>query len=328
MSAPTGWTLMRLGAMALAVAGSGCSGRADPAGEEAAPVVDVRVRPLEERTFRDVVAAPGQWKAANELTLVAPFAAVVEALRPRVGDTVARGQVIGQLVTRESRAALRGAELLLSQAHDAAARAEAARALELAQRDLVRVPLVATGGGTVLRRSVEPGAEVAEGSEMLAIVPQGTLVFEAHVPLAEASRVVIGQRSQITMEGSAPLDALVQRRLPGAGPADQSALVWLSPRSGIRPGLLDRFGTAVIEVGVSRVGVAVSDSALVEDDLTGEVRVARVDTSGVALWTPVRLGLAATGWHELRAPPLPPGTLVVVSGQRGLPDSTRVRARP
>jgi hypothetical protein len=65
----------------------------------------------------------------------------------------------------------------------------------------------------------------------------------------------------------------------------------------------------------------------VADDLTGEVQVARVDDS-LAVWTPVRLGAAAGGWHELLAPAPRPGTRVIVEGQRGLPDSTRVRVAP
>jgi len=71
----------------------------------------------------------------------------------------------------------------------------------------------------------------------------------------------------------------------------------------------------------------VPDSALVEDDLTGEVRVARVDTSGIAIWTPVRLGRAVDGCHELLSPALPLGTPVVITGQRGLPDSVKVTVR-
>ncbi|HVN75301.1 MAG TPA: ABC transporter substrate-binding protein, partial [Thermoanaerobaculaceae bacterium] len=75
--------------------------------------------------------------------------------------------------------------------------------------------------------------------------------------------------------------------------------------------------------GEARRALAVPDSAVVEDDLTGETRVARVER-GVAVWTPVTLGLAEGGWHELRAPALAAGTVVVVSGQHGLPDSTHV----
>jgi hypothetical protein len=318
-----------LALLALALA-AGCGPREDAPGASAEPaaIVHVRVAAVEERIIPSQVTAPGQWRAVNELAVSAPFAAVVESLRPHAGDRVTAGQAIGSLITRESRAAVRGAELMLRQAQDPAARAEATRALEIARHDLVRVPLVAGGSGLVIRRGAEPGAEVPEGGELLAIVPERDLVFEAHVAPAEAGRITPGRPASIAMEGLAPVAATVQRRLPGAGAADQTALILLAPRGRAPEGALDRFGTATIETGRPRRALAVPDSALVEDDLTGEFRVARVDSSGVALWTVVRLGAAAGGWHELLAPALPAGTALVTSGQRGLPDSTRVTSRP
>ena len=320
----------RLALFALALAAAGCAPRGGTAGAEGEPaaVVHVRVAAVEERDIPSQVTAPGQWRAINEIAVTASFAAVVESLRPHAGDRVRAGEIIGSLITRESRAAVRGAELMLRSARDPAAHAEATRALELAHHDLVRVPLVAGSSGLVVRRSVEPAAEVAEGGELLAIVPEHDLVFEAHVAPADAGRVTPGRPAHIAMEGLAPVEATVLRRLPSTSAADQTALILLSPRGRAPEGALDRFGTAVIEIGTPRRARAVPDSALVEDDLTGEFRVVRVNAGGVAIWTTVRLGAAAAGWHELLEPALEPGTTVVISGQRGLPDSTRVTSRP
>ena len=328
MSANQAWRRVALLAIAIAFAAAGCGHPSPDAESGPAAVVSVRVAHVLDRIIPSEVMAPGQWRAANEIAVTAPFAAVVDSLGPHAGDQVRRGESIGSLITRESRAAVRGAELMLHQAADAAARDEARRALALARHDLVRVPLVAGATGLVIRRAVEPGAEVTEGSELLTIVPERDLVFEAHVSVSEATRVATGQRARIMMEGAAPAEARVLRRLPGASAADQTALFWLAAVGRAPVGSLDRFGTAVIETGAPRRALAVPDSALVEDDLTGEVRVARVDSSGVAVWTKVQLGAAAAGWHELLAPALPPGTTVVISGQRGLPDSTRVSPQP
>jgi len=316
-------------ALLIAAASAGCGGRAADEAEPAShPVVPVRVARLEERSVRAVAMAQGQWRISDSLTVSAPFRAYVEALRPRAGDHVTRGDLIGTLVTYESRAALRGAEILGRQAATPGERDEADRALRLAQRDLVRVPLVAASTGTVLRRSVEPGSEVAESGELLTIVPEGSVVFEAHVPRAEADRVALGTRAQVTMEGGGAVETGVQRRLPQTSEADQSALFWLAPATREPFGVLGRFGTATIETGAEHRAILVPDSALVEDDLTGVVRLARVAPGDLAVWIPVRLGPAEEGGHELLAPELPPGTLVVVRGQRGLPDSTRVRVSP
>jgi len=316
-------------ALMLTLALSGCGGRRSDEAEPAPrPVVPVRIERLEERSVRAVVTTQGRWRISDSLTVSAPFRAYVEAIRPRVGDHVARAELIGTLVTYESRAALRGAEILVRQASSPAEREEADRALRLAERDLVRVPLVAASSGTVLRRSVEPGSEVAESGELLTLVPEGAVVFEAHVSRADADRVALGATAQVAMEGGGAEETRVQRRLPQSSEGDQSALFWLAPATKEPFGVLGRFGAATIETGAEHRAVLIPDSALVEDDLTGVVRFARVVPGDIAVWTAARLGPAQEGRHELLAPALPPGTPVLVRGQRGLPDSTRVRVSP
>ena len=108
-----------------------------------------------------------------------------------------------------------------------------------------------------------------------------------------------------------------------ANAGDQTTLVWLAPAAGPPPAL-DRFGTATVVVGAARRAVAVPDSAVVEDDLTGVTRIALVTRSSLALWVPVTLGASVPGWREVRGPALAAGAPVIVDGQHGLPDSTAV----
>jgi multidrug efflux pump subunit AcrA (membrane-fusion protein) len=320
-----------VGALLVLAAAANCARRGgEGAGEEPSsePVVSVRVSALEERSFDQVMTAPGQWRSGGELVVSAPFAGMVESLTVRVGDPVAAGQRLGLLVTRDSWAALKGAELLEREASDAAARDEAARALRLARRDLVRMPLLAHEAGVVLRRSAEPGAQVSEAGEIVAISPSGTVVFEAHVPASLAAGVHPGQPATVLESGAAPRAASVQRVLPVASGADQAVLVWLAPIGGSPTPGLERFGTAVIVVGAPHRALAVPDSALVEDDLTGQRRVAIVDHANRLAWTPVTLGAAEGGWHELVRSGLPAGTRVVIEGQHGLPGGTQVKPQP
>jgi len=312
----------------LAAAGilaAGCGRKAEEEGGEAHPVVPVGVSRVEARMVVPRVACPGQWRLSDSLVVTAPFRAYVESLRPRAGDRVTKGSAVGVLVTYESRAALHGAEILERQARSADERQEAERALRLARRDLIRVPLLAGGTGTVLRRAAEPGSEVAESAELFTIVPDGSVVFEAHVPRGDAGRVSAGATAVVDLQGGGTVATRVQRRLPQTSEADQSALFWLLPSVREPFDVLGRYGTASIEAGSAHRALLVPDSALVEDDLTGEVRVARVTPGSIAVWTPVRLGAPQPGSHELDAPALPAGTTVVVRGQHGLPDSTRVR---
>jgi len=312
-------------AAALAVS---CGKRGGEDENEPGAVVPVRTAAVEEREFSDALEAPGQWKSSGDVVLPAPFAAVVESLDARPGDKVAAGDTLGQLMTRESRAALRGAEMLASEAREPAARAEAERALALARRDLVRVPLVAPRAGIVTRRSAQPGTELAEGAEIVAITPPEAIVFEARVPAARAVSVRVGDAATVRAEGEPDRAVRVTRLLPAAGAQDQATLVWLSPTGSSSSPLLDRFGTALLKTSGRRKSPAVPAAAVVENDLDGSARVVVVGADSVATWTPVTLGASADGWRELVGAAPAPGVLVVVDGQRGLPDHAHVKPQP
>jgi multidrug efflux pump subunit AcrA (membrane-fusion protein) len=322
------WTLA-LGALLAVACSRGAGGDHDAEKSDSTDaVVDVRVASVQSRAFRSSISAPGQWRSSGELAINAPFAGVLESLKPRVGDSVREGETIGRLVTRESWSALHGAELMTHEVHDSAGRAEAEHALELARHDLVRVPIVASKPGLVVRRTLEPGDQVAESAEILALVPTGNLVFEAHVPAGSDRLVRPGQPATVTDQDGTTRAASVQRILPMANDSDQSRLVWLSARAGNPAPLLDRYGEARILLGLPHPAPAVPDSAIVEDDLTGQRRVAVVGTDGRMRWNPVELGMADAGWHEVVKPALAPGTRVVISGQRGLASGTRVKLTP
>jgi len=320
-----------LAVVALAFTLPGCGGPPS-GGDEAADVgsgavVAVRAGMVSVQRFEDTVIATGQWRSSGDVVIAAPFACTVESLRPHIGDAVRQGQRLGWLVTRESRSALRGAELLREQAHTPTESTDAGRALALARRDVVRVPLVSPRAGIVTRRATEVGVELSEGSEVITLTPPEAVVCEAHVPAAMASRIRARQRATLREEGASdPRRARVQRVLPSVSLADQSRLVWLAPEGRGPPPALDRFVTATIEVGPPHDALAVPDSAVIEDDLTGATRVAVIGSNSTATWTTVTLGAHAGGRRELASPTLPAGTRVIVVGQRGLPDHMRVNS--
>jgi multidrug efflux pump subunit AcrA (membrane-fusion protein) len=301
--------------------GAGSDEASDPPGAAA-----VRVRAADRRLFDDVVMAPGQWRSVGELTVNAPSSGILDSLGVQLGDAVADGQLLGHLTTRESQASLRGASLLAREARSDAARTDARRALDLARRELVRVPVIAPRAGIVVRVACAAGGEVAEGNEILAILPSDGIVFEARIDPAIAPRVRVGQPATIEDGRAGPREVAVSRVLPFAGEGDQRTLFWLSAKPGGAAPQIGRFGEARIRVGAPYPACAVPDSAIVQDDLTGISSVAVVRADHTTLWTPVVLGPGAMdGWRELKNPALAPGTLIVTQGQRGLPDSTRVQ---
>ena len=302
---------------------AGCAAKQEE--EQAADaVVSVHAEAVVDRTFRDVVEAPGRWRNANALSVRAPAEGVIESLGPKPGDRVGTGEVVGRILTHESKAALEGAEILVRSAHTAAAREEARQALALAKRELVHVPLVAGHSGIVIGRLAEPGAPVDEGADVLQLVAPEDLVFEAHVPAKDGPRVRPGEDATILVDSARPLAATVRTVLPMADSTDQSTVVWLTPSPAGTPPALERFGVAKIAVGAPHVAPSVPEASLVEDDLTGAPKVAVIDSSGRASWTTLRVGAREGGWREVITPRLPPGTRVVTEGQHGLEDRTRV----
>ncbi len=361
---------------------AGCSrkmGTSEASASSETPLVTVRARSIEACVFQDAVVANGTWRASAEVAIAATCAGVLDSLGVQAGDRVAAGQTFGWIETRESRATLRGADLMLQAAQGESSRAEASRALALARRERVRVPLIAPRSGRIIHVDTGAGAEVAESESILAILPDGAAVFEARIEPSDAGRIRQGQEAWIVAQESSKRSARVSRILPTAGEGDQMILAWLAADSARTSPRIGEFGTATIVVGAPDRAVAVPDSSIVEDDLTGRTSVAVVETfaapagsAGVAsggraeettstaesgaakageatpgarpegrsesaapepgveraIWTPVTLGRAAGSWRKLLSPALAPGTLVIVEGQRGLPDSTRVQIAP
>jgi multidrug efflux pump subunit AcrA (membrane-fusion protein) len=167
---------------------------------------------------------------------------------------------------------------------------------------------------------------VADGAELLVITPTAARVFEAHVPAGVPVRA--GMRATLALEGEPAREGVVQRVLPAAGAGDQSVLVWIAPTGPGGVPALERAGTATVRLGSRHAALAVPEAAIAEDDLTGEHQVAAVDDSSRARWIPVTTGGAQEGWREIRGDAVRPGMRVILEGQHGLPDHTRVKPGP
>ena len=288
---------------------------------------EVKVARVATRVFTGVVEAPGQWRAAVETIVPAPFEAVVESIELRPGDHVGRGQTIAWCRTAESDAVVRGAEIMASQASDSAGHADARRAKSQARASVVRVPVVSPVAGLVLRRPVESGAHLAAGAELLALVADDALVFEVRVGPSEVSAMHAGMAATIT-DGEGPPHSARVWTFPPLTAGDQATLVWLRPVETLRRASIGRFGTAFVQTTGGRSQLSLPDSAVVEDDLTGVHRVAVVDSAGVVRWVEVQLGAHEGHAQAVVGEGLAAGTVIIVDGQRALTDGMPVVVRP
>ena len=323
-------TIVSLGAALAAGCRKGSEAEAQPA-EEKAPAaesvtVPVRLAVVTRAALSRVVSAPGQTNALAQQKVRAPFAGTLLELTVTDGDEVRKGQTVGTIVSRDSAAALEGAREMERSARTAEEQANAARALELAQRNLIRTAIHVEANGVVLSHAAASGDRVAEDQELLTIAARDSLVFVANVAQSDLAAVRTGQRVSVELAGrSQPIAGVVHDVLPSANAGEFTAPVRVDLRelpAGTATGL---FGNARITVE-SREGITVPDAAILRDDVSGVSRLAVVK-DGRAHWIEVVTGLRGPAGIEIVSPALPPAGQVVVSGQVGLPEGARVTPR-
>ncbi len=324
--------------LVLAPALGACSGGSDGASStantasnaSAAAGVPVRVDTIRKMDLDVLVTAPGRTEALKQDRVRAPFASHLVSLSVTDGDRVHAGQVVAEVVSKDSEAALEGARQMLAAAGNAADSADAERAIEVAKRQLVRRPLRAPADGVVLSHAVGVGDYLDQGEVLLTIAEAGTVYFNAQVTQGDLSRVKPGERAAIELPavGTEPVGAVVHGILPTASSENLSAPVRLDfepARPDITVGL---FGTVSIVAGRHAGAIVVPPGAVLRDDVSGVSRVAVVGHGDIAHWVVVKTGIQDGNHLEIVSPTLPVGGLVITDGQVGLPDSARVSIQP
>jgi len=301
--------------------------RGDRPQAPAPAAVPVRVAAAGRMNVTDVVSGPGRTAAFSQLKVRAPFAGTLMELSVVDGDTVVRGQALGSIVSRDSEAALSGARDMKRQATSSADQRDADRAVALAEKNLIRVPLLSSVDGRVLSRAASPGDRLSEDQEILAIEDAASVAFVADFPQGDLGRVRPGEKATLEFGvRAAAVDGVVRTVLPSANPADFTAPVRIDFDNRQRRLPLGVFGTARVTVGRRENVLAVPDEAVLRDDVSGVSRVALVK-EGRALWTVVTTAARQAGRTEILSG-VGEGDQVIVSGQVGLPDGSPVSVRP
>lgn len=326
-------TLLVLSVLVSVGCGGGSSGGGDDVAQ-GAPAADstaatpVRVGLVRLDTLRVQITAPGHTAVLREEHVRAPFTGVLTSLKVTDGDRVEAGEVLGTIVSLNSEAALEGARAMLASARTAQDSADAGRALELARANQITRSITAPEAGVVLGHSASPGDRLAEGDEVVRLAAANSSIFIADVAQSEAGAVRPGQPVVVRLAAST---TSIRGRVHGALPAASSMAFTVPVRVDIGDALavpsVGLFGTATITTG-RRAGVlSVPVAAVLTDDVTGIAQVAAIH-GGRAQWVVVQKGVEDRGRIAVTGAGLAPGDTVIVSGQVGLPDSTRVHIAP
>jgi RND family efflux transporter MFP subunit len=302
----------------------------DPTAADSMAATPVHMTAVQRGNIAIAVTGPGRTDALDLQKIRAPFTGSITLLRIAVGDRVGGGQVVAAVVNQPSEAALIGAEAMLRSASTPAQRDDAERALQLAKQNLVATQLRAPRAGVVVSRSASQGDLVSQGDSILTIASAGSIVFVARIAQGDLAQVRLGQRANVNLPGQL---GVVPGIVHGLLPADTNSIMTVPVRidfstnlqtagAPIQTGL---FGTVEIIVGEKNAVPIVPAAAVLRDDISGISRVALVTPAGLTHWVNVTTGATQSGNVEIKYPALTPGQRVIVSGQVGLPEGSKVR---
>jgi RND family efflux transporter MFP subunit len=316
--------------------------------------------------LRQVMQLTGTLRAVDQVTVKAKVAAEVRAVMVREGEPVKAGQVVVKLDTSEYEARVaqargnlnnaRAQMEIASKARDnnlalvekgfisknasdnsasqyAAAKASvdsAQGALDIVLKSLNDTVSRAPISGLVSVRHVQPGEKVAMDSRLLEIVNLQQLELEAAVPSSEISKVAIGQKVELRIEGlSQRFDGKVVRINPATQAGSRSVPVYVQvanpqnllrvgmfadgrlllsskagvvtlPQSAVRKVNNGSFVFAIVNNKIERLPVTLGNTGLVGDDHHIEItsglefgaQVIRADMGNLTPGTPVRVNVA------------------------------------
>ena len=313
---------------------AGCNRRQadDGAGEDPVPaaLVPVRVAPVRRGDLRVTVSATGRTDVLRKEKVLAPAAGRLVRLSVVEFQEVRKGDTLAVIRSRESQAAIDGAQELLRTARTPRQEEDARRALELAS-DLQSKSVARAGvDGIVFSRAVTEGELVSADAELLTIIDPSTLRFIAEVPLQEIGAVRTGQSCLVRFPGLAAeaLDGVVEAISPGSNLESVTTPVRIrfrdipaDARPQVRPGMA---GMAEIVTGVRRNVLLVPASALRRDDETDTWSVVTLTPDSLTKVLAVRVGERSDSTAEVAAPGLREGLGVVTEGHYALADSVRV----
>jgi len=320
---------MKNAALTLLVAAGVFAGCTKQKNQESQPsvVVDVKVAQLRMGSLDETVIVSGATMNQRESQLRSPINGIITKFQLFNGDTVRKGETLAVIQTKESQAAIQGAEKLLRTAATSSQRDEAEKALALAREGANNAIITAPFPGILSNKAKNEMEAIAEGEALASVIDPASIVFVADVPSHFLERVRKNQRVNIRFPSmpNKTYAGIVNRIDPQVNPNDQTARVQINfsqPITNIERSL---FGDATILIGrKSNILLAPAVSVLHNDENnTTSIMVVRMDS--LAHKIEIQVGTRQDSLTQILSKNLKAGDLVIVLGQYGLPDSTRVR---
>jgi membrane fusion protein (multidrug efflux system) len=308
----------------------GCHPKQNDAGQQVKAVVTVKTDKVAEHDAILSVSALGRTDALRKEKIYSPIAGKIIAMNVYEGTVVQRGDIVAVIQSKESNAAIMGAEGMVQSAATPQGKAEAGQVLKLAQSTQNSVNVVAKFDGVVSTRSASEGELVVENGELLTIIDLSTIDFLADVPIRDVLSVRAGQQSRIRFQSipGKEFPAIVEAINPQTDVQSQTIKVrlrFLSTDDTRQPLLrTDIIGTATIVTGIRHHTLFVPKSAILRDDENNSYSIVTLTADSLAKTIPVSIGTTTDSSVEVIGESVHAGMPVITEGNYSLADSTRV----
>jgi len=354
---------VRVGAALLVVAGllaCGCSDSSGGAAAEGQTPAAAEVDAIAV-SAQEVIRAPisalyttsATLRADKQTTVTARTRGVIRRLLVEEGDTVQAEQLLAELEDDEQRIEADRARMTFDTRWREFERAktlneqglssdeafetirrdaqEARHTADLAELVLSRTRIRALYGGQILRRHVDVGETVSDGTVIFDLVDRDPLYADVSVPERQVARLAPGQEVRLIADATGIVAAArIERIAPGVDPATATVKVTLAvrPVRGLRPGSFAR-----VEIVIETHGQAltVPRSALVAEGRRWHLfRV--VEQGDTVERVEVQRGFEERDRVEILSvvggsDPLQVGDRVIHVGASALTDGARVQVR-
>jgi HlyD family secretion protein len=181
--------------------------------------------------------------------------------------------------------------------------------------------------GSVADRAVYPGDIAPAGTPLLTVMDTSKVVVRLHIPQQQAELLQLGQKATIRVPGlNKDVAAKVTVLSPALDPSSTTEEVWVeadNPKGELKPGT-----TAQVSITAKTVAnTMVIPAAAILTGPNGQTSVMVVKSDNRAYAQDVKMGIQQGTMIQILSG-LQSGEAVIVSGQYGLPDKTKVKATP
>lgn len=338
-----------LGIIALSLTHLSCGNDAQskaPAGEDVETVIPVETARVEAGSIDAIYTGTASIEAEEEAAVVARAGGVVTALYAEEGSFVEAGEPLAQLDDERLALELERAEVTLAKLSIdfdrhrelyekqliAPGEFETRKSeydLQKQVRDLARLELEYTTvrapiSGVVSERLIKVGNMVQRNEPTFHITDFDPLLAVMHVPERELHRLDVGQRTTILVDAlpDGRFDGFVKRISPtvDASTGTFKVTIEVRDRSGrLKPGM---FGRVLVTYDTHENTLLVPKSSVIREDDEASVFIIR---DSMAFRQPVVMGYENGRAIEVLSG-LSEGDHVVITGQAGLQDSSRVES--